>query len=312
VAVDRTLEQKIADAGPFNQRIEPNLLTVARRELEQEGVVNSIVDAGVPWYFLTQTPNETVQARLSEQRVVHVEAGAGAFKNQLGQALEIAIFRAMRAQNHLGYLGGFLDLDDHDDSQLYRKEEPPSLVNGIRLSNGRLDFIFQDRRAGNAGVEAKNIRNWIYPNSREFRELIRKCCELDMVPVLIARRIAYITRSEICDPCGIIIHETYNQLYPESASALAARARDKRLLGYHDIRVGNQPDARLITFLHTNLPRVVERARERFNEYRDLLTDYGAGLSYRDFYVELRIRRGIFEPPEQDDNTDDDDDYNDY
>jgi hypothetical protein len=74
------------------------------------------------------------------------------------------------------------------------------------------------------------------------------------------------SHSEICDPCGIVIHQTFNQLYPESATAIAERARNKRFLGYHDIRLGNQPDPRLITFLHTNLPKVVERARERFDE----------------------------------------------
>jgi hypothetical protein len=29
---------------------------------------------------------------------------------------------------------------------------------------------------------------------------------------------------------------------------LAAKVRDKMLLGYHDVRLGNQPDARLVKF----------------------------------------------------------------
>ena len=215
----------------------------------------------------------------------------------------------MCEQHRFGFLGGFLDLDEHDDSQRYKKEEPPSLINGLKLSTGRLDFVFQDPQAGNIGVEAKNIREWIYPDTHLFRELLRKCCALDLVPVLIARRIAYVTRSEICDPCGIVIHPTYNQLYPESASTIADRARDKRLLGYHDLRVGNRPDARLITFLHTNLPKVIERARQRFDEYKDLLAEYGAGMSYLDFHIELRIRRGIYATPDEVEDRDTEQNY---
>ena len=41
VANPRTLEQKISDAGPFNQRTEPLYLTRARVELEREGIIDS-------------------------------------------------------------------------------------------------------------------------------------------------------------------------------------------------------------------------------------------------------------------------------
>jgi hypothetical protein len=161
IAPARTLEQKIADAGPFNQRIEPNLLTLARGELEKEGIVKSTLDGGLPWYFLAETPPDILEARLNEQRVVHAEVTTRSLKDRIGQTLEIAIFRAMCEQHRFGFLGGFLDLDEHDDSQRYKKEEPPSLINGLKLSTGRLDFVFQDPQAGNIGVEAKNIREWI-------------------------------------------------------------------------------------------------------------------------------------------------------
>ena len=37
-----------------------------------------------------------------------------------------------------------------------------------------------------AGIEVKNIREWLYPNREEVRELLLKCCTLNVVPVLIA------------------------------------------------------------------------------------------------------------------------------
>lgn len=39
IANQRTLEQKIADAGPFNQRIDPHILTIVRKRLITEGAI---------------------------------------------------------------------------------------------------------------------------------------------------------------------------------------------------------------------------------------------------------------------------------
>src|SRR5207249_4542573 len=103
--------------------------------------------------------------------------------------------------------------------------------------------------SGAVGVEAKNIRDWIYPDSAPIRELIFKCCHLNAVPVMIARRIAYVTFS-ILHLCGLIVHQNYNQLFPNADALLAEKARHRNLLGYHDIRVGNEPDKRLSVFLH--------------------------------------------------------------
>jgi hypothetical protein len=41
--------------------------------------------------------------------------------------------------------------------------------------------------AGWAGIEIKNIRQWVYPHQTIIKDLLLKCVELDVVPVLIAR-----------------------------------------------------------------------------------------------------------------------------
>jgi hypothetical protein len=41
VATMRILEQKISDSGPFNQRMDPHILTDARKALFQKGESNS-------------------------------------------------------------------------------------------------------------------------------------------------------------------------------------------------------------------------------------------------------------------------------
>jgi hypothetical protein len=71
VASARTLEQKISDAGPTNQRIDPHILTDARKSLMQKGVITTIQTGGHPWYHLTTAEANTVQARLSDLDSLH-------------------------------------------------------------------------------------------------------------------------------------------------------------------------------------------------------------------------------------------------
>jgi hypothetical protein len=75
---------------------------------------------------------------------------------------------------------------------------------------------------------------------------------------------------------------------PEFGCSLAEQARDKDLLGYHDIRVGNEPDKRLVHFFENNLPGLLADARTAFDKNKDLLREYADGsLSYKHFTKEL-------------------------
>jgi hypothetical protein len=127
-----------------------------------------------------------------------------------------------------------------------------------------------------AGLEVKNYRTWLYPHSPEIRELLWKCSDIDAVPVLVSRRIPFIT-FRLLNLSGGIVHQTYNQLYPAADAGLAQMVKQKNLLGYHDVRVGNEPDARLVKFLCTDLPRLKEDAKPEFMKYRDVHLAYGKG-----------------------------------
>jgi hypothetical protein len=56
VANQRTLEQKISDAGPGDQRIDPHILTPVKTRLVDEGVLGEINDRGTPWFFCVKHP----------------------------------------------------------------------------------------------------------------------------------------------------------------------------------------------------------------------------------------------------------------
>ena len=314
IATMRTLEQKISDAGPSNQRIDPHVLTTARNQLIKAGVVIRIDDLA-PWYRLKDTPKKIVKQRLAEQLPVYEALQHGGMGVRVGQCLEIAIYRALLSQSELEYLGSFRNLDEHDDSRLYKKEEPPQSLSGQSLDGEeRLDFLVRHKEAGWAGIEAKNVREWLYPNRVEIAEMLHKAVTLDIVPILIARRIPFVT-FKVLSPCGVLVHQTYNQLLPETERELAEKARQKDLLGYHDIRTGNQPDERLLKFIGTNLPQIIPEARDRFNDYKDLLGDFADGsMPYEEFSARARRR---LEGKDEDSDWDipesiDYEDYGDY
>jgi len=287
----RTLEQKISDAGPPDLRIDPHILTEARNSLTDQGIVSSTFRGQTTWYYLSDVDPRALEHRLSTLNDLHVQTKRQNFNMRLGQTLEIATFRALRAQNTLTFFGGFSDLDDHDDGTLYKKIEPPSILSGKSIPGGKqLDFLVHQDGSSYAGLELKNLREWLYPDRSEIRELLLKCCSLDVVPVLVARRIHFSTFA-ILNPCGLVTHETYNQLYPYSNLALAEQVKDKDLLGYHDVRVGNTPDERLTRFISTNLPGLLRAARKRFDLMKDLLDSYGnERIDYSSFAQQVKLR----------------------
>ena len=293
IALARTLEQKISDAGPANQRIDPHILTPARKKLISEGKITTRNAANAPWYHLAATPPATLQNRLDEQLPVFRGLQSGNLGSRIGQCLEIAIYKALLPQVTLDHVGGFTGLAEHDDSILYSKEEPPQTLSGRRLpGDQRLDFLIRHPDAGWAAIESKNVREWLYPDRSEITDLLGKAIALDAVPVLIARRLAFVT-FKVLSTCGVLFHQTYNQLLPDTERELADKAKDKRLLGYHDIRIGNEPDNRLTTFVTTNLPRILPEARYRFDDYKDLLADFAAHtISYQEFAARVRRRSG--------------------
>ena len=292
VAVGRTLEQKIADAGPYGQRVDPHILTEARGELIKERRIVRVLRRGTPWFHLDDASPSSVKRRLEEQEPIHRAVIRQQFTKRVGQAAEIAVYRAFRSQNTLELVGRFLDLDDHDDSQLYHKEEPPGGIVGIggrEIPDGRkLDFLARHPKAGWAAIEVKNMREWLYPDRDEVKDLLQKSLYLNAIPVLIGR--PYVTRRVLAS-CGVIVWETYNQLYPETDAKLARQASHKQLLGYHDIRLGNRPSPHLNHFIAEILPEELPDARESFDRYRDLLEAFVfQGMHYDEFAGRARRR----------------------
>jgi hypothetical protein len=153
----------------------------------------------------------------------------------------------------------------------------------------RFDFL-AFHPSGPLGIEAKNIREWLYPDRPEVRDLLYKAAVADTVPILIGRRIPYVT-FRLLWACGALVFENFNQLYPEADAALASEVREKANLGYHDVRVGPEPNPRLLRFITETIGARAEQARARFEQFRDLIHEFGAGeMDYASFAARVRRR----------------------
>jgi len=285
----RTLEQKISDAGPNNQRIDPHVLTPIRKEMEDEGAIQRRDGHGNTWYFLGNTSPEIVSKRLAEQADDFKLFTKNGVPQRIGQALEIATYRALVNTGIPEFFGRFPNLNAPSPAGLYSKQEPPQYI-GTKALEGDLDFLVRHPEAGYLGLECKNIREWLYPHRDEITETITKCLALDCVPVIVARRIPFVT-FKLMNACGIIVHQTYNQLMAPADYAIAERVKHKDSLGYHDIRVGDQPDGRLTKFIGTDMMAVAVEAREKFERFKDLLKDFSSSeITYPAFAAKVRRR----------------------
>lgn len=283
------MEHKIADAGPNPVRVHPHILTPVKSKLVKDGRLVQLSLGNAQWLHLSDENPDRVQERLGILQDLWGEYTAPAVVRRTGQALEIAIFRALVAADGVTPLGGFINLDGHDDSRLCQKEELQNL-NGRSLGRRSLDFIVA-LPPDYGGIEAKNVRQWLYPHDSEVKAALQKALTLDVVPILIARRIPFVT-FRLLSTCGVVLHETYNQRMANADAALADRVKDKNLLGYHDVRVGNEPDARMTKFIGTNLPAVMAQSRERLAQYRDLLSAYASDeMPYDEFAARVRRRQ---------------------
>lgn len=284
----RMLEQKISDAGPNPQRIDPHVLTKCRNSLTKEGRLATRTENKNQWHFLTESDADFVENRFRELVPFHALTESHAFTSRMGQTAEIAVQRAMQTSK-LHFFGHFSDLQLHDDSTLYTKLDP-DFFSGIPILGGKLDYIVVNPDVGGIGIEIKNTREWVYPDKSIVKHLLDKCVQIDVVPVLMARRIHYSTFS-VLNACGVVIHQFYNQLYPSSDASFAKQISEKNNLGYFDVRVGNNPDARLLRFFQNSLPVTVEDARSKFNEHKPLIGDYVQGnITYSQFVSRLRGR----------------------
>ena len=286
VATVQILEHEISDAG--GQNPEPYTLGMARKILVRDGHLEQVDPFNDRnWFYLPTASSADVDAQLDILGPVLRDVSRGVVARRRGHCLELAIYRALRNQSNALYFGGFPDFEPSEPEStrhLYRKVEPPKHIGNRAIpGEGSLDYLYLDRTVGFAGIEAKNLREWLYPDGEEVKDLLFKCIELDCVPVLVARRFPKIV-FDVLGTCGVVLHETFHQLYHVADQQLAKLAMRHDSLGFDDIRIADEPDDRLLTFVGTRLPAELPSARTRFDKFKDLIAEYSRGeVRYAEF-----------------------------
>lgn len=281
VAHQKTLEQKISDQGPSPLRVDPHLLGLAIRELTNErGILRPYTHnatGATQWYANARANPKIVQKKLDELAPLYAKVSIGNFKNLVGDALEVIVFKALKvlnaAQSRYSFQGA-LRLDQPKNAfGRYRKIEPPTVISGHETQK-LADFILSGFDTGPISIECKNYREWIYPHHDIIKETIQKALETRTTPLLIARRFHYTTIRNFLEPAGIIAHETYYQYYPADQAELADQVKNKRSLGFSDIRATEEPHPRTTKFFERILPRIADNSARMFRANEQAFLDY--------------------------------------
>lgn len=273
----RMLEAKISEAGPGDKRPDPLSLSAA---------LNSLVSASKVVHIRKQAPTETpfyapvwinttdpqFQSLLSTRRHLYLLHKGLTERNEfcsdiLEKMLDTALERAGAT-----FLSRF-------PSQNIPPDRP-------------LDFVV-DINATRFGGEAKNYREWLYPDSVEIWSSISKCCEINAVPVLITRKLPYVTYL-LFRNVGMVGYQTHFQFFHPAVAPELLRVASIDGLGYKDIRCVMDPDANLLRFFQTTLPRIGPEFATRFSKNKKLLAQFADSQGLADKALNPRIRKKVF------------------
>jgi hypothetical protein len=161
IATMRMLEQKISDAGPNPQRVDPHILTKSRILLVEKDVIGTRMRGSTPWYFLKSADPTTVDGRFAELSAIQSETEQRAFTDRMGDTAEIAVMKAMQ-QSKLQFVGHFADLDQHGDDQRYLKHDP-DFFSGVPILGGKLDYILFNSKAAAWELRSRTRANGFIP-----------------------------------------------------------------------------------------------------------------------------------------------------
>jgi hypothetical protein len=251
ISYSRHLEIKISEAGPSNLRVEPSVLNSALKELIRDGVVTTVNNSpkiiGAPDFG---RPGD--QARLRaflEWRNLFVSTSNN--DPLCGLVLEYLLFESVKNSPDYWVLGGG---PSFDNSGLLHKPKGSEILSfdGKRIfkadDGAGFDlFIIDKKNHVPIGIEAKNIREWVYPASYEVWRMIARACTLECLPVLAARKISYITTAGLFSQFGILGFQTHFQYFASTVQKQTKyqfkdKVIDKNRLGFADIKLIKKKD----------------------------------------------------------------------
>jgi hypothetical protein len=275
----RMLEAKICEAGPGDQRPNPVSLTGGIRQLTDQKLIHVIPKRSpteTPFYAPVSADIASapfVELLNTRRHLYLVHKGLTERDDFCSQVLEKIVDTAI---DRSGVAPKFLS---RFPSQNLPKNRP-------------LDFVVE---IGGTlwGGEDKNFREWFYPDSQEIWAAISKCCEIDAVPLLITRKLPYVTFL-FFGKAGMVGFQTHFQFFHPVVAPELARVKAVDGLGYKDIHCTLEPSEQLTNFFARTIPKIAPDFLKRFAARKALLKQYAdtAGLASKD--LDGRHRTKIF------------------
>lgn len=279
----RELEAKVADRkwGDF-PTIQPHLLTPATASLRREGLITyegaATRGGGFQRVFVIADPSKAATRVAGRKRLLLARyrtwatAGRDWNPSPIGSALERVVHASLLETAPFGYR--LLSPIVGEVRELLGSRVPGGpLDNAAWLT--RLDGTGMPMRSVLIMVEAKNLREWIYPRTQELYQLLDKAASVQVahpnipiVPVLVCRRFHY-TTGVMAKQVGMHLIETKTQFVrPVVLSVDDGQRKVNEVvneLGY-DVTLNDEATPAMKRQFETTLPSRVDEAAERWRQ----------------------------------------------
>jgi hypothetical protein len=262
------MEARLSDFGSnLNPRVDPHHLTTARKMLNLQVVSHK----HVPLYSLPNISPSSVNNIIARKELLH-QAFLNFTKDHLcGDVAERIVFTSMtKALN--------LSIEPHTLGNV-------SQIDNLTTTNpldtyARVIFTHNtaQRQVITIGIEIKNIREWIYPESVEIWKALKACIDLDCIPVIISRAFHYTAFTFFRD-IGAFGHKTKHQYFSSTLWKDPLFTSLQKELYFRDMVrwKEDKPDPMVTSFFRDLLPQYISRTALNFKHNKQLIDKYAQG-----------------------------------
>lgn len=277
-ATTRQLESKISEGGPTPQRCDPHVISQALREMVADNEIKVVTHPvhNNRFFYLPELELKAKSRKALALRRKNIDELYSQYiqlaksdSRICGDALETVVRNAFKDAQ------GFYEIGS---------KEHPVLTFGGRTISGALDgtYLLSGKQILIA-VEAKNIREWIYPSSEELWSLIHKANTISsdscrVLPVIICRKIPYYAFAAF-KQIGLLGFEVHNQFFDPSVADCLTDIKHKDGLGFHDIKTELVYPPKLLSFLTETVNNYGAEYASKFLENKPLFDKCAPALS---------------------------------
>lgn len=281
----REMEARLSDFGTnLLPPVDPHHLTTARTKLKLQVVSTH----PIPLYALHNVSKSSINSYIARKELLN-EAFVNHFTKEefCGDIAEIIVFNSMCQALNLSI-------------------EPHTLGNVSQIGNyttnkpldtyARLPFTDHvgNLKVAVLGIEIKNIREWIYPQSVEIWKALKSCIDLDCFPIIISRAFHYTAFAFFRD-VGLFGHKTRHQYFSTKLWKHPLYSAVKKELCFRDMVLWKEdkPDPIVTRFFSEILPQNISRITQVYQFHKQLIAKYAQGPLH-DENTDISDRSKIF------------------